>query len=146
MQPRDFWKIGGLAALLGGFAISFIPRDSAATVRQVIIGRPPHAALLEGNVTVLRANRFMLWDPTGAIQLETCPPWYRLLALRPGERISVFGELAPRSHWRLDHPMFIVHRLRRQDGTEITLRYDQGAPPWQRETWRVGSAVSDQRR
>jgi uncharacterized protein YdeI (BOF family) len=138
------WKIGAAAVLLGAIAIGLVPRDSAATVRQVIAGEQPQVATLEGAVEVLRPNHFLLRDQTGAIRLETCPSWYRLLPLHPGEQVRIQGELAPRSRWHMDQPVFIVHRLRRQDGEEIVLRYNQGPPPWQKETWRASTIASDE--
>jgi hypothetical protein len=144
MPLLNSWKIGAAALLLGGIAIGLVPRDPAVTVRQVVADGKPQAAMLEGAVEVLRPNRFLLRDQTGAIRLETCPPWYRLLTLHPGERVRVQGELAPRTRWLMDRPIFVVHRLRREAGAEIVLRYNQGSPPWQRQMWRASTLASDE--
>jgi hypothetical protein len=144
MQARDYWKLGGAAALIGCIGIGFVPRDPTVTVREAVAGPAARAVVLEGEIEVLRPNRFILRDETGEIRLETCPPWYRLLPLRPGERISTLGELAPRSRWLLDRPSFVVHRLRRQDGSEIALRFGEGIPPWRYETWRTTSVTSNE--
>jgi hypothetical protein len=141
LQP---WKLAVAALLLGGTAIALIPRDTTATVQAVLTAPRPEAAVLDGEIDVLQPNRFRLRDSTGAIRLETCPVWYRSLPLRPGEPVRVTGELAPRSRWLMDHPIFIVHRLRRRHEAEIVLRYNQGPPPWQRETWRAGLQNSDE--
>src|SRR5687768_3536787 len=121
MPTLQHLKLIGAAVLLGGITISMLPRDPAATVREVIAGQEPAGVVLTGAVEVLRPNRFLLRDDTGEIRLETCPPWYLQLPLRPGERVRVQGELAPRHHWRMDRPVFVVHRLRRENGPEIVL-------------------------
>ena len=143
MSSVNPWKLGGAAALLGVIVIGLIPREPVVPVRQVIAGGQPRAAVMQGEVDVLRPNRFVLRDGSGEIRLETCPVWYRPLPLRPGERIRVQGELAPRHRWLLNRPSFVVYRLRRQDGQEIVLRYDEGPPPWRRETWRSSSVTSN---
>jgi hypothetical protein len=132
------WKIASLGALLGLVGTQFATREPVATVRQVMNGSPRSRAAVQGWVEVRESNRFVLHDKTGAIRLETCPVWYLRLPLRPGERVRIEGELAPRVRWHADQPVFIVSRLRREHGAEIPLRYDDGPPPWQRETWRVG--------
>lgn len=136
------WKWIGAAVLAGAAVISVVPREPAATVEEVIAGESPRFVALAGTVDVLRPNRFLLRDETGEIRLETCPPWYRPLSLQPGERVRVLGVLAPRHHWRMDLPVFVVHRLRRASGPEIVLRHGNGLPPWRHETWRTELAVS----
>jgi len=142
LQP---WKLAAAGALLGGVVSALLPRDTALTVQALVAAGQPQVAVLEGEIEVLRPNRFLLRDRTGAIRLETCPVWYRPLPLRPGERVRVIGELAPRSRWRMNHPVFVVHRLRRHDGPEIVLRYNQGPPPWQRQAWQANLVMSNER-
>jgi hypothetical protein len=136
MQSPHYWKIGGAAALLGIIVTVLVPRERAATVRQVAAGQAARETAVEGRIEVIQPNRFRLRDATGVIRLETCPPWYRWLPLRPGERVRAVGELAPRSRWRRDEPVFVVYRLRRENGAEIALRFSRGTPPWEKETWR----------
>jgi hypothetical protein len=123
-----------VAALIGGIAIGLVPQEPDSSLHDVLTGGRSRSVTLTGQVEVLRPNRFLLRDGTGEIRLETCPPWYRLLPLRPGEKVRVVGDLAPRSRWRLDRPDFTVHRLSREDGTEIVLRFGGGSPPWRHET------------
>jgi uncharacterized protein YdeI (BOF family) len=132
------WKIASAGALLGLTGTLFATRVPVVTVRQVLNEPARSRATVQGWVEVREPNRFVLHDKTGAIRLETCPVWYLCLPLRPGERVRVEGEVAPRVRWHADQPVFIVSRLRREFGVEIPLRYDDGPPPWQRETWRVG--------
>jgi len=139
------WKLAAAAVLLGAAAIALVPRDSATTVQAVLAAGRPAVTMLDGEIAVLRPNRFLLRDPTGAIRLETCPVWFRPLPLHAGERVRVTGELAPRSRWRMDQPVFVVHRLRRRHGPEIILRYNEGPPPWQRAAWQASSVMRDER-
>jgi uncharacterized protein YdeI (BOF family) len=137
MLASQCWKIAVVGALLGMTGTLFAAREPTASVREVLARQGSPAVSVEGRVQVQQPNRFILRDRTGAIRLETCPVWYRFLSLRPGERVRVQGELTPRLRWRRNQPVFLVNRLRREDGTEIPLRFDAGPPPWQRETWRA---------
>jgi hypothetical protein len=133
MSFVNHWKLSGAAVLLGGIVIGLVPREQVVPVQEVIAAARPRAAVLEGEVELLRPNRFLLRDESGEIRLETCPVWYRALVLRPGERVRVQGELAPRKRWLLDRPSFVVHRLRREEGPEIVLRHADGSPRWRPE-------------
>jgi len=126
--------VGGVLGVIGG---ALAAREPVVTVRQVLAGEAAPGVSVRGWVRVRQANDFILQDGTGALRLETCPVWYRFLPLRLGEQVRVQGELAPRARWLRDQPVFLVYRLRREDGTEIPLRFDPGPPPWQRETWRA---------
>jgi hypothetical protein len=141
MLTAQHWKLVSAAVVLGGLTISLLPRDPAVTVREVVTGQQTAGVVLSGAVEVLRPNRFLLRDGTGEIRLETCPPWYRPLPLHPGEHVRVQGTLAPRHHWRMDHPVFVVHSLHRENGEEIVLRHGYGLPPWRHETWRTRLAA-----
>ena len=141
MQSRDYWIIGSAAALLGIIVTILFPRETVATVRQVVAGQAAREAAVEGRIEVIQPNRFRLRDATGVIRLETCPRWYRWLPLHPGERVRAVGELAPRPRWRRDQPVFVVYRLRRENGAEIALRFSRGTPPWERETWRSSAGL-----
>jgi hypothetical protein len=137
LLTAQLWKLVGATVLLGGITISLLPRDPMVTVREAIDGPRSVNVVLTGAVETLRPNRFLLRDKTGEIRLETCPPWYRSLSLSPGERVRVQGDLAPRQHWLMDRPVFVVYRLRGERGPEIVLRHTDGPPPWGRETWRA---------
>jgi hypothetical protein len=143
MSLLRYWKIGAAAALLAGMVTASLPLGSAVAIHDLLAGQPALSVTLQGRIEVLRPNWFLLRDATGAIVLETCPTWYRRLPLRPGERISVQGELAPRGCWRMGQPLFMVQRLRREDGTQIALRFGPGPPPWGREIWRAELAYDD---
>src|SRR5881296_2565658 len=62
------WKLAVAAALLGGIMSALVPRDSATTVQALIAARPPQTGMLDGEIEVLRPNRFLLRDRTGAIR------------------------------------------------------------------------------
>jgi hypothetical protein len=144
MSLLSHWKIGAAAALLGGMATVFLSPGPAVPIHDAIAAGPgAPSVMLQGRILILRPNWFLLRDSTGAVILETCPVWYRWLPLRPGEQVSVEGELAPRGCWRMGRPVFIVHRLRRENGVRISLRDGEGMPPWYHEIWRADIAISN---
>jgi hypothetical protein len=59
---------------------------------------------------------------TGEVLVETDPRWFRQHRFTVGERLTVTGEM--------DDDDFDARRITRADGTVLTIRPDQGPPPW----------------
>lgn len=82
----------------------------------------PGGIAIEGEVTDVFGNRFVLQDGTGRVLVEAGPDWYHRLDIRQGERLRVTG--------RPDGRSFDAFTIRREDGREITIRRAEGSPPW----------------
>ncbi|WP_439597340.1 OB-fold nucleic acid binding domain-containing protein [Falsiroseomonas sp.] len=110
-----------LAAGLAAPALAQAPTPPAAT--QTPIGAiAPGGIAIEGEVTDVFGNRFVLQDGTGRVLVEAGPDWYHRLDIRQGERLRVTG--------RPDGRSFDAYTIRREDGREITIRRAEGSPPW----------------
>lgn len=77
---------------------------------------------IEGRVTDVFGNKFVLEDQSGRTLVETGPAWHRSIEVRPGEKVKVIG--------RPDEGGFDAFRIIREDGQEIVVRSPQGPPPW----------------
>jgi hypothetical protein len=144
MSLLSHWKIGAAAALLSSVITVLLLPGPAVPIRDAIATGPGAPAVtLQGRILVLRPNWFLLRDSTGSVLLETCPVWYRWLPLRPGEQVCVQGELAPRGCWHMGRPVFIVHRLQRENGVRMSLRDSEGMPPWRHDAWLADAAISN---
>jgi hypothetical protein len=77
---------------------------------------------IEGAVTEVLGNRFVLRDDTGAILVTNGPSWHHSLDIRPGETLRVAGEP--------EDGEFDAFRIYRADGEMIEIRPVDGPPPW----------------
>jgi hypothetical protein len=110
-SPR-FAVLGLAAALAAAPALAQTPIGSLA----------PGGVTIEGTVTDVFGNRFVLQDPSGRTLVHGGPERYRRLDIRPGERLRVTG--------RPKHDGFDAFVIRRENGQEITIRSPEGPPPW----------------
>ena len=96
---------------------------AAPALAQTPIGSlAPGGVTIEGSVTDVFGNRFVLQDASGRILVEAGPERHRRLELRPGERLSVTGRPAGGG--------FDAFTIRRPDGSEVFIRNPEGPPPW----------------
>jgi hypothetical protein len=77
---------------------------------------------IEGTVTDVFGNRFVLQDRSGRILVEAGPTRHQRLSLQTGERLRVVG--------KPDDGGFAAFTIRREDGSEIVIRSAGGPPPW----------------
>ncbi|MBU8545660.1 MULTISPECIES: PepSY domain-containing protein [Roseomonadaceae] len=113
----------GLALAAGLAAPAFAQAPAAPATTQTPIGAiAPGGIAIEGQVTDVFGNRFVLQDATGRVLVEAGPDWYHRLDIRQGERLRVIG--------RPDGGSFDAFTIRREDGREITIRRAEGSPPW----------------
>jgi hypothetical protein len=84
----------------------------------------PGGVTIQGQVTDVFGNKFVLEDGTGRTLVETGPEWHNRIDVRPGERLEVVG--------RPDGGGFDAFRIKREDGREITVGSPEGPPPWGR--------------
>jgi uncharacterized protein YdeI (BOF family) len=113
----------GLALAAGLAAPAFAQAPAATATTQTPIGAiAPGGIAIEGQVTDIFGNRFVLQDATGRVLVEAGPDWYHRLDIRQGERLRVIG--------RPDGGSFDAFTIRREDGREITIRRAEGSPPW----------------
>ncbi|MGX9963102.1 hypothetical protein ACVFYP_07245 [Roseomonas sp. F4] len=113
----------GLALAASLAAPTFAQAPAAPAITQTPIGAiAPGGIAIEGQVTDVFGNRFVLQDATGRVLVEAGPDWYHRLDIRQGERLRVIG--------RPDGGSFDAFTIRREDGREITIRRAEGSPPW----------------
>lgn len=77
---------------------------------------------IEGEVSDVFGNRFVLDDGTGRVLVEAGPERGQEYDIRAGERLTVYGQP--------DGDGFDAVRIVREDGSEIEVRGADGPPPW----------------
>lgn len=107
--------------LLAALALVSVPALAAA---QVEIGSldPEGGLSIEGRVTDVFGNKFVLEDETGRVLVETGPDWFHTVTVEPGETLTVVGEP--------DGNGFAAFSIVRQDGSRIEVRDADGPAPW----------------
>lgn len=109
----------GFAALSLAAALLAAP----AALAQTPIGSLSSGGItIEGTVTDVFGNRFVVQDSTGRVLVEAGPERHHRLDIRPGERLRITG--------RPDKGGFDAFTIRRENGTEIFIRPPYGPPPW----------------
>ncbi|MCX7684786.1 MAG: hypothetical protein N2Z67_05860 [Acetobacteraceae bacterium] len=101
----------GLAALLGAPAAAQVPIGSLT----------PGGVAIQGTVTDVFGNRFVLQDQSGRMLVDGGGPRHQRLDIRSGERLTVTG--------RLEENGFRAESIRREDGREIAIARPAGPPP-----------------
>jgi uncharacterized protein YdeI (BOF family) len=112
---------GTIAVAVGlvGFMLSAAGAQSRVDIGSLSADR---SVVIEGTVTGVFGNRFLLEDQTGRTLVETGPPHHHRLFLREGESVRVVGEP--------ERDGFEAFRIIRADGTMIVVRDPEGPPPW----------------
>jgi hypothetical protein len=97
---------------------------SVPLAAQTVIGELNRGGLveIEGAVTEVLGNRFVLRDATGAVLVTNGPSWHHKLDVRPGETLRVAGEP--------EDGEFDAFRIFRSNGDVIEIRPLDGPPPW----------------
>ncbi|PMB22466.1 DNA-binding protein [Fischerella thermalis] len=78
---------------------------------------------VSGKVTQAVGNNFIIDDSTGQLIVDAGPRWWREINLKPGELVTVTGELGRGGE--LD-----AFSITREDGSVVDIRPTQGPPPW----------------
>ncbi|MER3495262.1 MAG: DNA-binding protein [Mastigocladus sp. ERB_26_2] len=78
---------------------------------------------VSGKVSQVVVNDFIIDDSTGQLIVDAGPRWWREINLKPGEQVSVTGELGRGGE--LD-----AFSITREDGSVVEIRPTQGPPPW----------------
>ncbi len=94
---------------------------------------------IEGRVTDVFGNKFVLEDASGRILVETGPSWWRTTEVSVDENVTVIGE--PGASRTFD-----AFRIRHGDGREIVIREPDMPPPWAGQASPDGSERRLQRR
>lgn len=111
-RTTTFAALGLTAALAAGPAPAQTPIGHLA----------PGGVTIEGTVTDVFGNRFVLQDASGRTLVHGGPERHMRLDIRPGERLTVIG--------RPERGGFDAFTIRRENGREIVIRGDGGPPPW----------------
>jgi hypothetical protein len=106
--------------VLAGLAALAAPPVAAQTAIGDLGARP--MVEIEGSVTEVFGNKFVLRDATGSVLVTNGPSWHHQLDVAPGETLRVAGEL--------DEDEFDAFRIYRSDGEVIEIRPVDGPPPW----------------
>ncbi|MDF1601115.1 hypothetical protein PZ895_15240 [Mesorhizobium sp. YIM 152430] len=91
---------------------------------------------IEGRVTDVFGNKFVLEDDSGRVLVETGPAWWRSTEVSVDENLTVIGE--PGASRTFD-----AFKIRHGDGREIVIREPNMPPPWAGQESREGRAVDD---
>lgn len=86
---------------------------------------------VKGRVTPKGPNEYVLQDPTGRAELQTCPTWYISINLAPNEEVTVTGEVL-KDNTPMPGTLYTiaVHKIVRRNAPVIVLRTRPGKPPW----------------
>jgi len=107
----------GFAALIGA---------TGQVSAQTAIGEldASSAITIEGRVTDVFGNKFVLEDESGRVLIETGPSWWRTTEVAVGEQLTIIGR--PDASRTFD-----AFTIRHADGREIVIRTPDMPPPWQ---------------
>lgn len=131
MFTKIFPAIVLLAIAIGVLAELTFTRTKVYTIAAGPKESETNMITIRGKVTPIGANSFILRDPTGSAQLQTCPLWYKEINLTPGEEVTVTGEVL-----KEDTPAkgalytLAVYKIERNHLPDIVLRTRPGKPPW----------------
>jgi DNA/RNA endonuclease YhcR with UshA esterase domain len=79
---------------------------------------------ISGEVVSVVGNDFTLSDGSGEIIVDAGPRWWREINVKPGERVTVVGEVSEKSG------EFDAYSITRSNGSRIDVRPAGGPPPW----------------
>ncbi len=80
--------------------------------------------IISGKVVSVVGNDFTLNDGTGQIIVDAGPRWWRQIDIKPGEEVTVTGEISKKSG------EFDAFAINRANGSRIEIRPADGPPPW----------------
>ena len=99
---------------------ALVPYALSAPILNLV---PAQRVTLNGTVTTVSSNRFVLQDSSGEVLVETFPDWYRTFSLAEGDNLRVIGELNLSG-------TFDAFKLLHEDGTTTLIRPFYGLAPW----------------
>lgn len=79
---------------------------------------------ISGKVVSVVGNDFTLNDGTGQIIVDAGPTWWRQIDIKPGEEVTVTGEISKKSG------KFDAFAIDRANSSRIEIRPVEGPPPW----------------
>jgi len=114
-----------LTAILGTIA-PIVPASAQAQnpTRINDLQQRARGTTISGEVKSVVGNDFTLTDNSGEIIVDAGPRWWREINLKPGEEVTVTGEVSKKSG------EFDAFSITRADGSTIEIRPAEGPPPW----------------
>jgi hypothetical protein len=110
-------------AAISAITIGTLPTLAQAQTKIGDLQQRANGTTVSGKVTQIVGNDFIIDDGTGQLIVDAGPRWWREINLKPGEQVSVTGELGRSGE--LD-----AFSITREDGSVIDIRPAQGPPPW----------------
>lgn len=125
MKQQTFLSLA-LTAVLGAIATPAIPAFAQAQNNTRIgdLQQRARGTTISGKVVSVFGNDFTLSDGSGEIIVDAGPRWWREINLKPGEQVSVIGEVSKKSG------EFDAFSITRANGSTIEIRPADGPPPW----------------
>lgn len=84
---------------------------------------PASTITIEGRVTDVFGNKFVLEDASGRVLVETGPSWWRTTEVSVGDELTIIG-------LPVQNRTFDAFTIRHDDGREVTIREPNMPPPW----------------
>lgn len=113
-----------LTAVTSAIAIPALPSFAQAQITRIGDLRQPRGTTISGEVESVVGNNFTLRDSTGEIIVDAGPRWWREINLKPGEEVTVRGEVSKKSG------EFDAFSITRANGSTLEIRPAEGPPPW----------------
>jgi len=114
-----------LTAVVGAIAIPVLPNFAQAqNITKIGDLQQPKGTTISGEVVSVVGNNFTLRDGSGEIIVDAGPRWWREINLKPGEKVTVTGEVSKKSG------EFDAFSITRANGSTIEIRPAEGPPPW----------------
>ncbi|WP_026734621.1 OB-fold nucleic acid binding domain-containing protein [Fischerella sp. PCC 9605] len=110
-------------AAISAITIPTLPTLAQAQTKIGDLQQRANGTTVSGKVTQIVGNDFIIDDGTGQLIVDAGPRWWREINLKPGEQVTVTGELGRGGE--LD-----AFSITRADGSVIDIRPPQGPPPW----------------
>jgi hypothetical protein len=119
-----------LIGILSAIAIPAVPAFAQAqsTTKIGDLQQLSRGITISGEVVSVVGNNFTLSDGSGEIIVDAGPRWWREVNLKPGERVTVVGEVSKKSG------EFKAFSITRANGSRIEIRPVDGPPPWSGKT------------
>lgn len=124
MKQQTFLSLA-LTAVLSAIAIPTVPAFAQAQSNTRIGDlQRTRGITISGEVVSVVGNDFTLSDGSGEIIVDAGPRWWREINIKPGEKVTVVGEVSGKSG------EFDAYSITRANGTTIDIRPAGGPPPW----------------
>jgi len=97
--------------------------EAQTTTRIGELQQRTRGTTISGKVVSVVGNDFTLNDGSGEIIVDVGPRWWREIDIKPGEEVTVTGEISKKSG---EFDAFSINR----NGSVIEIRPADGPPPW----------------